>query len=439
MSPVDLPPAVLRTAAVDAAASLPDRYRIGPGPIRGGLDRFVRRALAEPAVARVAVTSPEVLLSRPFPRRRGPASARTAALGVVAVGALVGGLLAPAGQAAAAGSGTGSGAGSADSATGSAASRAGDLTRVDGPVRMRAGRYVTLLRQPSAATYDGSGRFARTRAAAGDPFSPRSTAARTYRSHLERTHDAVARSVGADVVRSFTVASNGFVADLTGRQAAALSTDRRVLLVERDRLLQPDTYNTPDFLGLTGDNGAWTTHGGPRRAGAGTVVGVIDSGIWPESRSFAGAALSSTPQGKWDVYRRQKTTYMDKADGTRFVGTCQTGEDWTVRDCTRKLIGARDYSDLYATNELAQEEYRSPRDGDGHGSHTASTAAGNHDVKASVEGRKFGRISGMAPAAKVAAYKVCYTDRAGDNGCFTSASLAAIDEAGDPGVAGRNY
>lgn len=304
---------------------------------------------------------------------------------------------------------------------------------------MRVGRYIVLLRQPSAATYDGSGRFARTRSGAGGQFDARSGAVRDYRAHLVSTHDAVADSVGATVLHHYSVASNGFVADLNGRQARDLSLDRRVLLVQHDQRQEPDTWNTPDFLGLTGPNGAWRTHGGQDRAGDGVVVGIIDSGIWPESPSFAAGGLTSTPRGKWDVYRRQKTTYMDKADGTRFVGTCQTGEDFTVYDCNRKLIGARDYSDILPVNFLSHEEYRSPRDGTGHGSHTASTSAGNNAVPVTVEGRNFGRISGMAPAAKLAAYKVCYTFRGGDNACLTSAILAAIDDAVTDGVDVLNY
>ena len=70
---------------------------------------------------------------------------------------------------------------------GSAAART-DLERVAAPA-MRAGRYIVLLRQPSAATYDGSGRFARTRPTAGEQFDARSGAARTYRSHLVDTHE----------------------------------------------------------------------------------------------------------------------------------------------------------------------------------------------------------------------------------------------------------
>ena len=330
------------------------------------------------------------------------------------------------------------GVATAADSTSSTSAAASDLRRVEAP-DMKAGRYIVLLRQASAATYDGRGSFARTRPAVGDQLDARSSAARDYRAHLQRTHDAVASSVGASVLHHYSVATNGFVARLDGRQARDLTLDKRVLLVRRDQRQEPDTWNTPDFLGLTGENGAWTTHGGPRRAGAGVVVGIIDTGIWPESESFAGGDLTPEPQGKWDVYRRKQTTYMDKADGTRFVGTCQPGEDFTVHDCNRKLVGARDYNDIFGTNELSLEEYRSPRDGTGHGSHTASTSAGNHGVPVMVDGREFGKVSGMAPAAKIASYKVCYTNRSGSNGCYTSAILAAVDDAITDGVDVLNY
>ena len=135
------------------------------------------------------------------------------------------------------------------------------------------------------------------------PFNARSQRVTAYRAHLRQTHASIAKQYGAEAVTNFTAATNGFVADLTKQQALDLATDRRVLLVEKSQTLKLDTWNTPDFLGLTGKNGAWTTHGGAEEAGDGMVVADLDSGIWPESKSFAGEPLTETPKTKWDISR----------------------------------------------------------------------------------------------------------------------------------------
>jgi subtilisin family serine protease len=82
----------------------------------------------------------------------------------------------------------------------------------------------------------------------------------------------------------------------------------------------------------------------------------------------------------------------------------------------------------------------SPRDGEGHGSHTASTAAGNPGVDVAVGGVNFGTVSGVAPAAKIAVYKALWEGKDGQNsGGFTSDILAAIDQAVADGVDVINY
>lgn len=355
------------------------------------------------------------------------ARARKAALACLASGAVVGGLLTGAGAASAAPDG--------DS----------QLTRLTERMSFKDGNYIVLLRRPSATQYDGrDDRFPATRARGGEPFDSSTGPVSAYTDHLRATHRRLAREVGATVVRDYTMAVNGFAAELTGDQARELTADKRVLLVERDKRLQLDTWASPEFLGMTGRKGSWARHGGKKNAGAGTVVGILDTGIWPESESFAGSRLTVTRKSKWDIHRVGENTFMDKRDGTRFAGVCQTGEAFSANDCNTKLIGARYYQDIYEAGvpeaDRSPDEYMSARDGDGHGTHTASTAAGNYGVRARTEGRDFGNISGMAPAARVAAYKVCFSDNdEGTGDCFGSASVAAIDDAISDGVDVINY
>jgi subtilisin family serine protease len=85
-------------------------------------------------------------------------------------------------------------------------------------------------------------------------------------------------------------------------------------------------------------------------------------------------------------------------------------------------------------------DYLSPRDGDGHGTHVASTAAGNAGVSASVAGHSFGKISGVAPAAKLAIYKVGFTSKTDEGAViYNGDAVAAIDAAISDGVDVINY
>ncbi|KAL6842841.1 hypothetical protein ACP4OV_027154 [Aristida adscensionis] len=140
------------------------------------------------------------------------------------------------------------------------------------------------------------------------------------------------------------------------------------------------------------------------------IVGVIDSGIWPESRSFDDHGYGPVPR--------------------RWKGVCQTGEAFNATSCNRKIIGARWYSkDTPA--ELLKGEHLSPRDFGGHGTHCASTIAGVPVQNASHGGFAAGVARGGAPHARLAVYKACW-GRAGS--CSAAALIAAIDDAIHDGV-----
>ncbi|MCM0620257.1 S8 family serine peptidase [Nocardioides bruguierae] len=321
------------------------------------------------------------------------------------------------------------------------------------PASFEDGDYIVLLKQPAAASYTGgTNGFAATRSASGE-FNARSTAATQYRGYLRTQHRSLARSVGAKIASQYTIASNGFSATLTGTQASQLSKDSSVMAVvpnDKRELLDYDSDNTAKFLDMVGRKGAWNQNGGKSDAGDGVVVGVIDTGIWPESESFQGAALTAAASGSWGAHIDPLgNTTMRKADGGTFNGRCETGEDFELSDCSTKIIGARYYPDTFQAYVDAgyivpnEAEFSSPRDGGGHGSHTASTAAGDSVKGVSVEGVDFGEVVGMAPAASIAAYKVCWeatTPGGADaSGCYGDALLSAIDDAVRDGVDVINY
>jgi subtilisin family serine protease len=239
-----------------------------------------------------------------------------------------------------------------------------------------------------------------------------------YVDHLEAVQEEVVEAAGvsdADVGDSFTYALNGFEADLTAAEVADLERQPDVAKVVPNELRQLHTDTSPGFLGLNQRRGAWQSG----LVGEGVVVGVIDSGIWPEHPSFADDGTYPPLPG----YESLPCEFGDTAynpDDAPFA-------------CNQKLLGARDMRTTY-TAVIGPERFNSARDYDGHGTHTASTAAGNADVPADALGIARGTVSGIAPRARVIAYSAC-----GDLGCFTSDLVGAIDAAVADGVDVINY
>ncbi len=302
------------------------------------------------------------------------------------------------------------------------------------------GRYIVTLADASAATYQGGARgFAPTKPKAGKQLNAQNRSVESYSDYLNERQKDIASSVGAKIEYSYTLALNGFSAELTAAQAMQLSRNKNVVGIAPDELRHVTAESSTAFLGLEGPDGVWASLGGTDKAGAGVVVGMLDTGIAPENPSFAGDPLGTTPGA--DPYLDGTTITYAKGDGSTFRGVCETGVQFTASDCSTKIIGARYFVDGFTAANIGGPdigEYLSPRDGDGHGSHTSSTAAGNANVPASVEGTSFGTISGVAPAAKIAAYKVCWSGKdptvTTDDGCATSDLLAAIDAAVSDGV-----
>ncbi|MGA3489078.1 S8 family serine peptidase [Micromonosporaceae bacterium DT55] len=282
------------------------------------------------------------------------------------------------------------------------------------------GTYIVTLTDEPLATYEGGvAGIAATKPGKGRKVEVGSANAQRYRSHLKNKHTKVAGSVGAEARRSNYVVSNSFVAELTPAQVAKLQLAEGVLSITPNRLHKPvDDRNSVDFLGLSGSDGVWSKLGGTANAGKGVVVGVIDTGIWPENPSFAAPPLGTatpTAADPYRPYRQGTTTVMRKSDGGTFTGVCQTGEEFTETSCNEKIISARYFGEswLAAVPPEKRADYVSPRDAQGHGAHTAGTAAGNTGVPVTEQGTNFGEISGVAPGAAIAVYKALWQGGAG--------------------------
>lgn len=259
-------------------------------------------------------------------------------------------------------------------------------------------------------------------AAVGPDASESTVDAETNR--LEQAQDRVldrASIPDSAKLASFTYAMNGFSAMLTPGQANRVAGQPGVARVMRDQLHQLNTDTSPSFLGLNARRGAWNAG----LTGEGVVVGVIDTGIWPEHPSFADDGSYPEPPADW----------MAGSVVCDFGDTAHNPAD-TPFACNNKLIGARNMRIAYerVIFPTSPEPFSSARDYDGHGTHTTSTAAGNRNVPAEIFDIPRGTVSGIAPRAHVAMYSAC-----GDQGCFGSDLFAAINAAIADGVDVINY
>ena len=294
------------------------------------------------------------------------------------------------------------------------------------PAQGTATYLVQLTDAPAAGYTGGVPGYAGTKPAAGTKIKTSAPAVARYRGYLAQRQDGVLRAAAsARAIHRYSVTFNGFAASMTAADAAKLARTAGVKAVIKDEKRKLDTTRTPEFLGLTKPGGIWDQLGGPsRNAGAGVVVADLDSGLWPENPSVA-------------PLRNPKPV-------RQFSGVCQTGEQWDASDCTTKVIGARYYTagvtaSIGDIKAAFPYEFISARDADGHGTHTATTAAGNYNVPVTVAGEPFGNASGMAPNARIAVYKICWGREEPEAGCYTSDSVQAIEDATTDGVDVINF
>nr|GMC54885.1 CO(2)-response secreted protease [Ipomoea batatas] len=214
---------------------------------------------------------------------------------------------------------------------------------------------------------------------------------------------------GNALVYTYTKGFCGFSARLTAEEAGSIAQNPGVVSVFLDPMLHLQTTRSWDFLDSIYSKKISPT--GLRKSNAAaqplsssevdTIIGILDTGIWPESLSFNDNGMGPIP--------------------ARWKGKCEEGDDFNSSNCNRKLIGARYYPDSL--------DVPSARDNMGHGTHVASTAAGSLVDDASYYGQAGGTARGGSPTSRIAMYHVCEYF-----GCPGSAILKGFDDAIEDGV-----
>lgn len=274
----------------------------------------------------------------------------------------------------------------------------------------------------------------------------RSTQAQAHLAVLAQTQDRFLTQAGGVLGRPlqalnehfrFRHALNGMAVRLTPAEAAKIARQPEVAGISPLRLMPLSTDNGPRLIGAdrywNGQlDGSWdrifgsgfeTAAEGNR--GEGMVVGVLDTGL-----NFAHASFAATAS---DGYQ-----HVNPLGAGQYLGLCgpDASPDWTPA-CNDKVIGAYDF-----VTELMPEIWQwdpeavngpGPEDENGHGSHVASTAAGN-PVLATPIGAPSANISGVAPRANLVIYDTCYTTGTGQGSCPTISLVAALDQAIADGV-----
>ncbi|KAL5714141.1 hypothetical protein ACHQM5_016142 [Ranunculus cassubicifolius] len=214
-------------------------------------------------------------------------------------------------------------------------------------------------------------------------------------------------TTSSKLLYTYSNAIHGFSASLSSSELKALENTLGFVSSTRDIQVTVDTTHTSQFLQLNSKSGAWPAS----KYGEDVIIGLVDTGIWPESASFKDDEMTPIP--------------------LRWKGGCQAGTAFSSSLCNKKLIGAKYFNKgLVANFPNVTISMNSTRDTDGHGTHTSSTAAGNNVEGVSYFGYANGTAVGTAPQARIAMYKALWEGA----GSYSSDILAAIDQAIEDGV-----
>ncbi|XP_072962517.1 subtilisin-like protease [Typha angustifolia] len=209
------------------------------------------------------------------------------------------------------------------------------------------------------------------------------------------------------LIYSYSEVISGFAARLTEAELVEMRKKEGFLHAYVDRILPLKTTHSPAFLGLKRDAPGFWKHA---KYGKGVIIGMVDTGVSPSHLSFSDKGMPPPPS-KWK-------------------GACEFNSS---KECNNKLIGAKAFLNgsmaMQGSSSIGKSTEASPYDDQGHGTHTASTAAGMFVGSANINGLAKGTASGIAPYAHLAIYKVCLS-----YGCASSDVLAGMDSAVNDGV-----
>ncbi|MBY6107953.1 S8 family peptidase [Ferrimonas balearica] len=299
--------------------------------------------------------------------------------------------------------------------------------------------YIVQLQDAPVATYDGrlpglaATRPALQRQQQGQKLFGTGTAGTSgaaisaYTNHLLSAQQELIQQVQGQVRRQFTTAINALSIEMTQQEAMRLAQMPEVAFVQRSRNYELHTDIGPEHVGAPGIWEGTTSHDGGRYTGAGMVVGIIDTGINTRHPSFAAVG------GDGYVHTNPRGT-------GNYLGDCALAE--YADRCNDKLIGLYTHDSITGEYGAASGAEPVGEDYNGHGSHVASTVAGNVLYDVDVVAPEFGggagipmgvampRISGVAPHANLISYQVCHPV----GGCPGEAMLFAIEQAIKDGV-----
>jgi len=230
---------------------------------------------------------------------------------------------------------------------------------------------------------------------------------------LTKAESLLGRSI--EVRYIYDVILNGVSVELSAQEAEALQSLPGIRKVLKDQTYTYTTDAGPEWIGAGSIWQGDSVPSGIGTEGEGVLVGILDGGI-----NFDHPSFSDDPD---DGY-----VYSWTGD---YLGVCSISGDPDYADaCNNKVVGAWSYT------YDAPSDFVTPEDSEGHGSHTASTVAGNF-VDVDFYGTAV-TISGVAPHAQIVAYDVCYPTPSGGQ-CAGEDSVAAVQQAILDGVDVINY